>query len=305
MTAIAFLGLGGMGSRMAGRLLGRDYALRVWNRSPAPVVSLVDEGAAAANSPRAAAEGADVVISMVSDDVAARAVWLDPQRGAAAALKPGALAVECSTVTTDWIAELGAAVALRGAALIDAPVAGSLRQAETGKLIFMLGGEANAVERAKPWLQPMAAEFHHLGPLGHGARFKLAVNLLLGTQIAVLAEALGSLARDGFDERAAVEILSAFPVVSPAAANYARMMAERRWEAQFPVDLMAKDIWLRGEGRKGEGTRRADRRSGARRVQGGLRRRPRRGECVERAQALRVNGFGGGARRAPRQGGSG
>lgn len=242
MTTIAFLGLGAMGSRMARRLIGRGETLRVWNRSPAPVAAIAQEGAVAADSPRAAAEGADVVITMLADDSAARAVWLDPERGAVLGLKAGALAVECSTVTTDWIAELGQAVAARGASLIDAPVSGSLPQAEAGQLIFMLGGPAETVERAKPLLEPMAAALHHIGPLGHGSRFKLAVNLLLGTQIAAMAEVLGALARDGFDEKAAVEMLSGFPVMSPAAAIYARLMAERRRAAFFSVDLIAKDL---------------------------------------------------------------
>ena len=105
-----------------------------------------------------------------------------------------------------------------------------------------MGGPADAVERAKPLLRPMAAAFHHIGPLGRAARFKLAVNFLLGAQIAAMAEVLGALARDGFDEKAAVDMLTGNPVMSPAAANYARLMAERRRETFFPVDLIAKDL---------------------------------------------------------------
>jgi 3-hydroxyisobutyrate dehydrogenase-like beta-hydroxyacid dehydrogenase len=231
-----------MGSRMAKRLLGRGDAVKVWNRSPAAVEALVKEGAVAAASPAEAAKDADVVISMLSDDAAARAVWLDPNFGACATLRAGAFAIESSSVTPDWIAELGAKVLARGAALIDAPVAGSLPQAEAGQLVFLIGGEPDAVAAVKPTLAPLGAAFHHLGPSGRGARFKLAVNLLLGAQVACVAEVLGGLAADGFDERQAAELIAGSAVASPASANYARIMAERRPVKLFPVDLLAKDL---------------------------------------------------------------
>ena len=239
---IAFLGLGAMGSRMAKRLIGRGDAVKVWNRSPAAVEALVEAGAFAAASPAEAAKDADIVISMLSDDTAARAVWLDRNHGACAMLKPGAIAIESSTVTPDWIAELGAEVAARVASLVDAPVAGSLPQAEAGQLVFLIGGEPDAVAAVKPTLAPLGAAFHHLGPLGRGARFKLAVNLLLGAQVACVAEVLGGLAADGFDERQAAELIAGSAVASPASANYARIMAERRPVKLFPVDLLAKDL---------------------------------------------------------------
>ena len=237
---IAFLGLGAMGSRMAKRLLGRGDAVRVWNRSPGPAEALAGEGATVAAKPRAAAQDADVVISMVSNDGAARAVWLDA--GALDGMKAGALAIESSTVTPDWIAELGRAAASRGIDLVDAPVSGSRPQAEGGQLVFIMGGEAAAVARAKEVAAPMGAAFPHVGALGHGARMKLAVNLLLGVQVACLAEILGGLAKDGFDERQVAELIAGSAVASPASANYARLMAERRETVMFPVDLMAKDL---------------------------------------------------------------
>ena len=194
---IAFLGLGAMGSRMAKRLLGRGDQVRVWNRSPGPAEALAREGAAIAATPRAAAQDADVVVSMVSNDGAARAVWLDDETGALGGMKAGALAMESSTVTPDWIAELGRAAALRGVDLVDAPVSGSRPQAEGGQLVFIMGGEAAAVARAKEIAAPMGAAFPHVGGSGCGARMKLAVNLLLGVQVACLAEILGGLAKTG------------------------------------------------------------------------------------------------------------
>lgn len=242
MSTIAFLGLGAMGSRMARRLIENGRTLVVWNRSPQPIAELTRLGAVAAASPREAAERADIVVSMVADDAAARAVWLDPDSGALQGLRPGSTAIESSTVTPAWIAELGGAVAARGATLIDAPVAGSLAAVEAGQLLVLMGGDATAAEAVKEALAPLAAGFRHLGPSGRGARFKLALNHLLGAQIALMAEVLAGLAADGFDERAAAEALAGAPVVSPAAAGYGRLMAADKHDRQFGVDLMVKDL---------------------------------------------------------------
>jgi 3-hydroxyisobutyrate dehydrogenase len=239
---IAFLGLGAMGSRMAKRLLGRGDVVRVWNRSPAAAEALAGDGAVVVATPRVAARNADVVISMVSNDGAARAVWLDGETGALGGMKAGALAIESSTVTPGWIAELGRAAASLGVDLVDAPVSGSRPQAEGGQLVFIMGGEAAAVARAKEVVEPLGAAFPHVGGSGCGARMKLAVNLLLGVQVACIAEILGGLARDGFDERQVAELIAGSAVASPASANYARLMAERRETVMFPVDLMAKDL---------------------------------------------------------------
>ncbi|MGA9851128.1 MAG: NAD(P)-binding domain-containing protein, partial [Roseiarcus sp.] len=146
MDTVAFLGLGAMGSRMAQRLLGQGHTLKVWNRSPGPTEALAERGAVRAATPREAAAGADVVISIVSDDSAARSVWLDAEAGACAGLSRGALAVESSSVTPAWILELGAAVRAAGADLVDAQVTGSRPQAEAGQLIYMIGGEEAGFE---------------------------------------------------------------------------------------------------------------------------------------------------------------
>ncbi len=242
MQTVAFLGLGAMGSRMAQRLLGQGHTLRVWNRSPAPAEALVERGAVRAATPRVAAAGADVVISIVSDDSAARSVWLDAETGACAGLSRGALAVESSSVTPAWILELGGAVRAAGADLVDAQVTGSRPQAEAGQLIYMIGGEEGGFERAREILKPLGGAFYHIGPLGKGSTFKLAVNALFAAQLASVAELLAMLARNGIDEHAAVETLTHFPTLSPAMAGNARLMVERRTSPLFTIDLMAKDL---------------------------------------------------------------
>src|SRR5262245_13356006 len=124
MQRVAFVGLGVMGKGMAGRLVAAGFPVVVWNRSPGPAEDLVRAGATLAATPAAAGAEADVVISMVADDRASRDVWAGAA-GALAAMRPGTVAIESSTLTPSWIAELGRLAAVRGVALVDAPVTGS------------------------------------------------------------------------------------------------------------------------------------------------------------------------------------
>ncbi len=242
MTRIAFLGLGAMGSRMATRLVEAGHDLVVWNRNGAAANDLVARGACMAASPREASQGADIVFSMVTDDVAARTVWLDANDGALAGLKPGAVAIECSTVTPVWVRELSEQVARRGAALLDAPVAGSLPQAEAGQLVFMVGGEAEAIEKAHPALEVLSGRIIHVGAAGQGAVIKLAVNAYFAAQLASMAELLGYLSRNGFDAVEAAELMGQFPVVPAPLAGAAKMMAARSAAQLFTIDMLDKDL---------------------------------------------------------------
>jgi len=238
MDTIAFLGMGAMGERMARRLLDAGHALRIYNRSAARTAPLVAAGASAFATPREAASGADVVIAMVTDDQASRTVWLAPESGAASGLAPEAIAIECSTLTPGWIHELGAAVPR----LLDAPLLGSRPQAEAGALAFLVGGEGELLERARPLLSLMGGAIHHVGARGTGAMLKLAVNALFGVQVAALGELLGALARAGLDPAHTVEILGTLPVTSPAVRAAAGLVIAGRDAPLFPIDLVAKDF---------------------------------------------------------------
>lgn len=242
MTRIALLGLGAMGQRVARRLLDAGHPLTVWNRSPAAADALVSAGARRAATPREAAEGADLVWSLVYDDAASQRVWLASADGAVAALARGAVAVESSTLGTAWVAQLASAVAATGAAFVDAPVAGSRTQAEAGQLIFMAGGETEAVDRLRPTLAAVGSAVHHMGPVGSGACLKLVVNTLFATQVAAVAEQLGVLRKAGLDLPRAFDALRAMPVTSPAAAGAASLMLARNFSPQATVDLIAKDL---------------------------------------------------------------
>lgn len=242
MTSIAVLGLGAMGSRMAARLLASGHALTVWNRTPAAAEALVTAGARLAETPRAAAQEADVVLSMLRDDDVSRQVWLDPENGALAGMTQGALAIESSTLTPDWVRELGETTAAQGISLLEAPVAGSRPAAESGQLVFLVGGEASVLESARPVLEILGSAIHPVGPLGCGALAKLATNTLLGVHVAALAEVIGLLETGGTDVDAALKAISATPVWAPVDHYLSATMIAGNFAPQFPITLLDKDF---------------------------------------------------------------
>lgn len=242
MAKIAFIGLGAMGSRMARNLTTGTHELWVHNRTRERADELLERGAIWADSPREAAANAEFVITMVTDDEAARAVWLAPKTGAIHGLADSALAIESSTVSPTWVRELDASLKTNGNRLVDAPVAGTRPQAEASVLAYLVGGDLNDVERARPIFEALGKVVLHAGPVGMGAVLKLAVNALLGTQVAVMGELLGLMSREGIAVPRAVELLSALPVTSPALAGLSGLIAEGEFAPMFPVDLVSKDI---------------------------------------------------------------
>jgi 3-hydroxyisobutyrate dehydrogenase len=242
MSKVAFLGLGAMGSRMAANLVKAGHEVTVWNRSPAAMKPLADQGARTAASPRAAVEGAEFAITMLTDDKASETVWLDPKTGALAGMAKTAIALDSSTVSPGWIRALSGHMAAAGISFLDAPVSGTLPAAEGRQLIFMLGGETEAAERARPVLSAMAGAVHHVGPVGQGIAMKLAVNSLLAIQITSFAEAIGYMAKSGIAPSRALDLLQAMPVASPAATMMAKLMVAGDFAPRFPVALMAKDL---------------------------------------------------------------
>lgn len=242
MARVAFLGLGAMGGRMAARLAAAGHEMTVWNRTPAAAAPHLAAGARAAGSPRAAAEGAEVVLSMLRDDAASTAVWDDPGEGAAAGLAPGAVAVEASTLTPGRVGRLAARVAATGAGFLAVPVLGSLPQAEAGTLVHLAGGDAALVGRMRPVLAATGASLRHVGGPEDAALAKLLVNGLFAVQAAALAETLGRARRGGIGTAALRDVLEGLPVLSPAAAGLLGLMAASRDAPLFPVDLVAKDL---------------------------------------------------------------
>lgn len=237
----AVLGLGAMGARMARRLVDAGVETAVWNRTAAAAAPFEGQARIAA-SPAEAAEGADVVIAMVRDDEASRAVWTGPRTGAFAALRPGAVAVESSTLTVGFVRDLAGLAAGRGLGFLDAPVVGSRPQAEAGALIHLVGGEAAELARVEPVLAKLGAARLHIGPAGQGAAVKLLVNTLFGVQVAALAELIDLARAMGLDPGAAFAALGETPVASPAAKGAIGLMLAGRDDPLFPIDLVDKDL---------------------------------------------------------------
>lgn len=242
MANVSVLGLGAMGSRMAANLLKAGHAVTVWNRNPDASSALVSAGAKAARTPKEAAADADFVVAMLRDNEASREVWLDPENGALNGMSPGAVAIESSTLTADWIGELGARMAEHKVSLLEAPVAGSTPQAEAAQLIYLTGGDAETFARTEPVLKAMGSSIVHVGPLGSGALAKLATNTLLGIHVTVLAELIGMLKRSNADVDRVLDAIAKTPVWSPAAGRLSALMLTGNFTPQFPVELIEKDF---------------------------------------------------------------
>ena len=240
-TRVALLGLGIMGTGMAGRLLDAGYPLSVYNRNPVKAQALLARGAELALSPRAAAAGASVVISMLSDVPVCRDVWLG--RGEALVdAAPGTVLVESSTVTVEWIHELNQKAQEHGCELVDAPVTGSKVQAESGQLLFLAGGSDAALGKIDPILRAMGRDVVHVGPVGSGARLKLINNFLSASQIAALAEAMSLIERSGLNREKALQVLTEGAPGSPLVKLISGRMVAKQYEPHFLLRLMAKDL---------------------------------------------------------------
>lgn len=238
---VTVLGLGIMGAGMARQLARKGFDLTVWNRDAAKAAPLTAAGARIAASAADAARDADVVFAMLADDQASRSVWLGGE-GALAAMRAGAIAIESSTLTVEWIRELAAAAHSRGMGFLDAPVTGSKAQAESGALSFLVGGPAELLERVRPVLAAMSGNIAHLGPCGSGSLMKLINNFLCGVQVASLAEAIAMAERSGLDVRQAAAVLGAGSPGSPLVKMVGQRMVDRDYRPNFYIPLMAKDL---------------------------------------------------------------
>ncbi len=238
---IALLGLGTMGRGMALNLLRAGFGLTVYNRTAAKAQELAARGVAVAATPAEAAASAHLVLAMLSDDGASREAWLGKE-GALAAMQPGSIAMECGTMSPAWIAELAEAAQTKGLRLVEAPVTGSRMQAEGGQLIFLAGADDDTLEQVLPVLRCMSKEVVHLGPIGCGAQLKLINNFLCGVQVASFAEALAWIERTGLNRDAALAFLMKGAPGSGILSTMADRMTERKYDVNFLLRLMAKDL---------------------------------------------------------------
>jgi 3-hydroxyisobutyrate dehydrogenase len=244
MASVAFIGLGRMGLGMAGRLLVANHEVRVFNRTTTRADALVRRGARKCLTAREACSGADAVISMVADDPASRAVWLGSDGVLAANLAPGAFAVECSTLSYNWVMELGAAATAQGLRYIDAPVTGMPDTAAAGELTLLVGADPEHLAAARSLLDAFSLRSIHFGPVGTGTAYKLLVNMLGAVQIASAAETMAIAERIGLDLRVVAEALATGQAASPQVIRNTRRIAEGQHDRDvaFTPQLRLKDV---------------------------------------------------------------
>ena len=240
MERIAVVGLGAMGSRIARRWLDAGHDVHVWNRTASKAEALGRDGAAVAATPAGAAARADVVVTMVADPGALVAVT-EGGSGIAAGVRDGAVVAEMSTVGPEAIDRLRSA--LPGAVdLVDAPVLGSLSEAEAGTLRIFVGAAAASYERVRPALEVLGAPMH-AGDLGSGAAAKLVANSTLFGALGVLGEALALADSLGLDRATAFEVLAATPVAAQAERRRAALETGD-YPHRFALGLARKDADL-------------------------------------------------------------
>lgn len=241
---IAFLGLGKMGSGMAARLLAAGHSLAVYNRTASRAEPLAKRGARIAGSPRDAAENADVIIGMTADDESSRTLWLGAEGALCAANAPDALAIECSTLSHDWVLELAAQVRARGFRYVDAPVTGLPDAAAAGTLTLLVGADPPDLDAARPVFASLATRVLHFGGVGQGTAYKLMVNLLGAVQIASAAEGVALAEAAGLDLRIVADAIASGQAASPQVVrNVRRFVAgDHTSNVTFTPALRLKDV---------------------------------------------------------------
>ena len=243
LSRVGFVGLGAMGSRLAGRLLDAGHRVYATNRTPTKAEALIERGLLWRATPRDVAASTDVIFSMVSDDDALQAVTTGPD-GIFAALAPGKVYVDMSTVSPRTSARLAEQARTGGAKMLDAPVSGSVPQAEAGTLAIMVGGEADAFRQVEPLLRELGQTVTHVGANGQGLSLKLAINISLAAQPLAFGEGLLLAERSGIDPRLAAEVMSNSPIGSPMLKARLPLFLDPHRPAWFDMRLMHKDIRL-------------------------------------------------------------
>jgi 3-hydroxyisobutyrate dehydrogenase len=241
---IAYLGLGVMGGPMARHLAAAGHNLIVYNRTAEKAATWVAaHGGRAAPTPAAAAQGADGVIACVGADADLETVTLGPD-GAFAAMAPGALFIDHTTVSAAIARRLATEGETRGLHVVDAPVSGGQAGAENGKLTIMVGGSETAFAAAEPVMQAYAQRIGHMGPAGSGQLTKMVNQLCIAGILQGLSEGLALGLKAGLDMDAVVDVISKGAAQSWQMDNRAKTMTRGQFDFGFAVDWMRKDLGL-------------------------------------------------------------
>lgn len=238
-----FIGLGVMGAAMARNILKAGFPLTVHNRTPAKAGPLVADGATLAETPGGVARAANVVFLCLPDTPDVE-LALFGEDGVAAGLAPGSIVVDCSTISATETRDFAARLAAQGVEMIDCPVSGGPKGAETGTLSCMLGGQAAAITRAQPLLDAIGKSFVHAGPSGAGQLVKSCNQLVICATMMGVAEAVAMCRKMDVDPGVMREALLAGSAQSFVLQNHGKRLIDRTLDPGFRAELMLKDMKL-------------------------------------------------------------
>ncbi|NDJ34121.1 MAG: NAD(P)-dependent oxidoreductase [Chloroflexi bacterium] len=242
MTHIGFIGLGIMGSRMAANLIDAGHTLTVHNRTAGKAAPLLEHGAQWAETPAGVAQGAEIVFTMLAHPQA-----VEGMLGFLPALPDNTLWVDCSTTNPSFARRMAAEASANGHRFIDAPVAGSKKQAAAGELVFICGGAQADIDEARPLFEAMGSRVAHVGEAGMGVSMKVVVNFLLASSMAAFAEGVALGQALGIPREALLRTIIGGPVAAPYLSGKQPKFESGDYSAEFPLKWMHKDLHMVAE----------------------------------------------------------
>jgi 3-hydroxyisobutyrate dehydrogenase-like beta-hydroxyacid dehydrogenase len=242
-SKLGFIGIGAMGSRIAGRLLTHGFQVTVFDRNTTKADALVESGGIVASSISELASGSDVVLSSLPSDESVLSVYIGPQ-GVLDHIHAGSLIIEMSTVSPDTSRQLHRLGSERGVSVLDVPVSGSTSAAEQGLLTLIAGGDEDSFNSADAIFTAIGKQHFYLGPCGSGNTMKLVVNTLLGVGMQAIAEAVVFGEKAGLDRQRLLDVLSKTSLIAPAHLGKLTKAKEYDYRPEFAIGLMNKDFRL-------------------------------------------------------------
>jgi 3-hydroxyisobutyrate dehydrogenase len=243
MANLGFVGLGVMGSQMVNRLIDKGHVVTGYNRTRAKAEWLIKKGMRWADSPRAVAQAADVVFTMVTNAIALTTITEGPD-GLLVGFSAGKILADMSTVSPAVSRALAAKIREKGADMVDSPVSGSVITLQEGKLSVMVGGRRETFERVKPLLLDIGPKVTHVGDNGLALSMKIATNLSLAVQMLAFCEGVLLAEKSGIAREVAVDVLTHSAVASPMIQYRGPFVLRQPEEAWFDVNMMQKDMML-------------------------------------------------------------
>ena len=260
MARIAFIGVGNMGGPMARNLLKAQHAVTAYDPVDTALAEIVESGASRAASAAAAVKGAEAVVTMVPAGPEVREVYLGAGE-VLAAVEPGTLLIDCSTIDVATARDVAAAAAAQGLEMVDAPVSGGTGGAVAGTLTFMVGGPEAAFEKARPILEHMGARIVHCGAAGNGQAAKACNNMMLAINMLGVAEGFTLADNLGLDRQILFDVVANSSGQSWAVTNYCPVPgpvpaspANNGFQPGFTADMMVKDLRLARDAAMKSGT---------------------------------------------------